>query len=49
MSDYRAAAGQPKLGRLESDRTGLLLLMEPGKQLSITPAPLAQARGRLRL
>ena len=31
MSGYRAAAGQPKLGRLESDRTGLLLLMEPGK------------------
>jgi hypothetical protein len=31
MSGYRAATGQPKLGRLETDRTGLLLLMEPGK------------------
>jgi len=31
MADHRAAAGQPKLGRLESDRTGLLLQMEPGK------------------
>ena len=31
MAGYRTAGTQPKLGRLESDRTGLLLLMEPGK------------------
>jgi hypothetical protein len=31
MAGYRAAAGQPKLGRLASDRTGLVLMMEPGK------------------
>ena len=31
MAGYRAAARPPKLGRLASDRTGLLLLMEPGK------------------
>jgi hypothetical protein len=31
MAGYRAAGAPPKLGRLESDRTGLILLMEPGK------------------
>ena len=31
MTGYRAAASPPKLGRLESDRTGLILVMEPGK------------------
>jgi hypothetical protein len=31
MAGYRAAGSQPKLGRLASDRTGLLLLMEPGQ------------------
>ena len=31
MAGYRAAGTQPKLGRLESDHTGLLFLMEPGK------------------
>jgi len=31
MAGYRAAGSQPKLGRLASDRTGLLWLMEPGE------------------
>jgi len=31
MAGYHAAANQPKLGRLASDRTGLVLLMEPGQ------------------
>jgi hypothetical protein len=31
MAGYRAAASPPELGRLTSDRTGLLFLMEPGK------------------
>ena len=31
MAGYHATARPPKLGRLEADRTGLLLLMEPGK------------------
>lgn len=31
MAGYRAAASPPKLGHLESDRTGLLFVMEPGK------------------
>ena len=31
MAGYRATSNPPKLGRLESDRTGLLFLMEPGK------------------
>jgi hypothetical protein len=30
MAGYRAAGVPPKLGRLESDRTGLILLMEAG-------------------
>jgi hypothetical protein len=31
MAGYRAAGSQPKLGRLASDRTGLLFSMEPGE------------------
>ncbi len=31
MAGYRMAANRPKLGRLESDRTGLAFVMEPGK------------------
>jgi hypothetical protein len=31
MTGYHAAASPPKLGRLASDRTGLVFLMEPGK------------------
>jgi len=31
MAGYHAAANQPKLGRLASERTGLLLVMEPGQ------------------
>jgi hypothetical protein len=31
IEGYRALAGQPKLGRLASDRTALVLIMEPGK------------------
>jgi hypothetical protein len=31
MSGYRAAGDKPKLGRLQSDRTGLVFVMEPGK------------------
>ncbi len=31
MAGYRMAANRPKLGRLQSDRTGLVFLMEPGK------------------
>ena len=31
MAGYHAADNQPRLGRLASDRTGLVLLMEPGQ------------------
>jgi hypothetical protein len=31
MTGYHAAVSPPKLGRLASDRTGLIFVMEPGK------------------
>ena len=31
MSGYRTASKPPELGRLQSDRTGLVFVMEPGK------------------